>query len=479
MNRACGAGHATLANIESLRRADAVAVVSGQQAGLFTGPLYTIYKALSAIRLSDDLRRKGINAVPVFWVASEDHDLDEIDHVSVLQGGNGLASISYTPKQFTEGVSVGAVRFDERIDEIVTELFATVSHTEFSRDLIDEVRKSNRPGESYGTAFTKLLHRVLGRYGIIVLDPLHAGIKELAAPIFIAAIERSDEIVGAIRQRSRELEGRGYHAQVLVEEDYFPLFRHDDAGRRLALRSLGDGRFRVKGEKVDFTRDALIETARREPARFSPGVMLRPVVQDYLLPTLCYFGGGAEIAYFAQNSEAYRVLDRPVTPIFHRQSFTVVQPRERRNLATFGWTFPDLFAGKDAAILNAAEKTLSPELADLFGRVEDGINAEVDRLDERLAAADPTLAASLANRRRKISYHIAALRTKALRSEVQKDETMRRRIDALFDSLLPKGALQEREINVLTFLNNYGPNFIDWIYDSIDLNDRSHRIIEL
>jgi uncharacterized protein YllA (UPF0747 family) len=237
--------------------------------------------------------------------------------------------------------------------------------------------------------------------------------------------------------------------------------------------------FRVKGEKRQLHRDELLDLAQNDPRRLSPGVMLRPVVQDFLLPTLCYFGGGAEIAYFAQNSEAYRVLDRPVTPILHRQSFTVVEPRESRNLERFGWELTSLFRGMDPAILDAAEREISPDVAKLFADVEERVNTELDRLGQRLSGTDPTIAASLAKRRRKILYHIKTLREMTLRSEVQKDETMRRRIDNLFDALLPHGALQERELNVVTFLNKYGPGFIDWIYDAVDLSDKDHRIIKL
>jgi len=479
INIAAGAPEATLSNIDLLRKKDTVAIVTGQQAGLFSGPLYTIYKALSAIKSAEDLRASGTNAVAVFWVASEDHDLDEIDHSLVLERNDGLAKISYRPKRSTEGVSVGDIRFDSGVTGAVDRLVSGLPHTEFSAEIRRLLSTAYSQNDTFGTAFTKLILALLGRRGLVVIDPLSDAIKKLASPIYVSAIERADEIVAAIRVRNQDLEQDGYMPQVLVEQDYFPLFWHDHSGRRLALRHTGDGMFRVKGEKLQLHRDELLELARSEPRRLSPGVMLRPVVQDYLLPTLCYFGGGAEIAYFAQNSEAYRVLDRPVTPIFHRQSFTVIEPREARNLDHFGWGLKTLFKGKGAAIMDAAEREISPDLADLFADVEERIDTELNRLDERLSDSEPTIAASLARRRKKILYHIKTLRDKTLRSEVQKDETMRRRIDNIFDSLLPNGVLQERELNVATFLNKYGPAFIDWVYESIDLSDKGHRIIEI
>jgi bacillithiol biosynthesis cysteine-adding enzyme BshC len=479
INSAAGACAQTLANIESLRSSDTVAVVTGQQVGLFTGPLYTVYKAISTIKLAKHLNSTGIKAVPVFWAASEDHDLDEIDHAFVPDKRGGLFRASYQPTRVAADGSVGDMGFDGKIVAAVEELLSHLPSTEFSTSVEALLRSAYADRETYAIAFNKLMLSLLGDHGLIVIDPLNDKIKELAAPIYAAGVERSDEIVDAIRTRTGALESAGYGGQVLVEEDYFPLFWHDDAGRRVALRKSGDGRYRVKGEKIEFTRDELVTVANNEPARLSPGVMLRPVVQDYLLPTICYFGGGAEISYFAQNAEAYRILNRPVTPIFHRQSFTIVEPRERRNLEHLGWDLTNLFGGKDAAVMSAAERELSPEIAELFTGVGQKLDAELDRLDKRLSDTDPTLAVNLATRRRKIMYHIAALRKKTLLSQIQKDETMRRRIDDLFDNLLPNGGLQERSLNLMTYLNKYGPGFIDWLFEAVDLDDKHHRIITL
>ena len=477
-NIAAGSGQATAANIEMLRRPDTVAVVTGQQAGLFTGPLYTIYKALSAIALAERLSRNGVVAIPVFWVASEDHDLDEIDHVELLRSSDGLGSVSYRPQKLVEGCSVGDIRFDAAVSGAIDTLFDDLPKTEFSEALKGLCALSYLPGENYGTAFARLILQLLGHKGLVVIDPLDPAIKRLASRIYSAAIERSDEIVAAIHGRSRDLDAAGYHAQVLVEPDYFPLFWHDEDGRRLALKHTGDGMFRVKGEKLQLHRDQLLSAAKTEPHRLSPGVMLRSVVQDYLLPTICYYGGGAEIAYFAQNSEAYRVLERPVTPILHRQGFTLVEPRERRNMERFGWELEDLFRGKDAAVLEAAKQVDRSGLDATFAAAEQKIEAELSSIEQRLATTDQTLAASLDRRRSKIRFHLRTLRDKALRSQAARDGVTGNRIDTLFDALLPHGSLQERELNVLTFLNKYDLGLIDWIYECIDLDDKGHRILE-
>ncbi|MGB5013754.1 MAG: bacillithiol biosynthesis BshC, partial [Pyrinomonadaceae bacterium] len=252
-----------------------------------------------------------------------------------------------------------------------------------------------------------------------------------------------------------------------------------DQGVRSAIRRTGDGDYRSKADKREFTTPEMLEIAASEPERFSPGVMLRPVVQDYLFPTICYFGGGAEIAYFGQNSAVYETLGRPVTPVLHRQSFTVIEPRHERILNDLDLDFTDLFAGIDSLLPSLIEKHISPDTAKLFADVEERMNIELDRLDRSLTALDVTLAANLAKRKRKMIYHIDALRKKAYRAELRKSEMINGRIGAAFSSIYPNGHLQERSINIVTYLNKYGPNFVDWLYDSIDLDDRGHRLIHL
>ena len=477
MNTQFGADRKTLENIDLLRADDTVAVVTGQQTGLFTGPLYSIYKALSAIKMSECLNGRGIKSVPVFWMATEDHDLEEVSSAFVIGGGQELAELRVSADESEQGRPVGRIKLDESISAVVSELFSTLPVTAFTESLRDELELAWQKEKTFGEAFGTFLTILLGKYGLIVVDPLDDELKHLSAPIYSDAIKHSTEIVNALTARSSKLVRDGYHAQVLVENDYFPLFWHMDDGRRVALRRSPDGLLQVKGEKTSFTETELAETALSEPGRFSPGVMLRPVVQDNLFPTVCYFGGGAEIAYFAQNSEVYRILDRPATPILHRQSFTIVEARHARTLEKYELKFADLFAGEADILPKIVDKFIDPNTARLFADAEEKVNTELNRLDQALLQMDVTLAANLATRRRKIIYHIAALRKKYQFCRIEMDETISRRIHSAFTALLPNGSLQERTLNVTSFLGRFGPNFIDMVYDSIDLDDKGHRII--
>ena len=479
MNKNFGAGEKTLENINLLREKDCVAVVSGQQAGLFSGPLYTIYKALSAVKMTECLRGRGIKAVPIFWIATEDHDFEEVSKAFLINKIGNLEELKNEPKRCYTNLPVGYVKLDDSINQTIETLFAELPETEYTDELKSLINELWVSGKYFSDAFALLLTKLFDKYGLIMLCPLNEKLKKIAAPIYVEAIKKSDEIVTALIKRSEELVEKGYHAQVLVTEDYFPLFWQARDNTRNALKKSKQGTFKTKDESREFTLEELAEIAEREPQRFSPSVVLRSVVQDYLLPTVCYFGGAAEIAYFAQSGEVYRILDRPVTPIFHRQSFTIISPKHKRTLEKYDLNLKDLFNGKDEILPGIVENYLNPEMAKVFAEAEEKINIQLNRLDGNLVEIEPTLADALANRRKKIIYHIGNIRNKFHRAQIEKDDTINRRIETAFEFLLPHKHLQERTLNVLTFSNLYGHYFIDWIYDAIDLDDKKHRIIYL
>ncbi|MBA2606567.1 MAG: bacillithiol biosynthesis cysteine-adding enzyme BshC, partial [Acidobacteria bacterium] len=478
-NKSCGGSDKTFENIKLLREPDCVAVVSGQQAGLFTGPLYTIYKALSAVKLTECLRGRGIKAVPVFWIATEDHDFAEVSKATVLGQSGDLVELKNEPHKCYENLPVGYVALDESIKKTIEELFQTLQHTEFTDELHALVENSWKVGADFGDAFAGLLTKILGKYGLIMLCPLNEELKKLAAPLYVEAIKKSKEIVESLQTRSQELEKNNYHAQVFVADDYFPLFWQARNRTRHALKQTKNGTYKVKDIEREFTLGELADLAAQHPERFSPSVVLRSVVQDYLLPTVTYYGGAAEIAYFAQSAEIYKILGRPQTPILHRASFTLIEPKHAKTLDKYDLELKDLFAGIENIMPQIVEKYLNIEMANVFAEVEEKINIQLNHLDRNLVELEPTLADNLANRRRKILYHISNLRKKFQHAQIKKDNVVQRQIEALFASLVPHKGLQERTLNIISFLNLYGLNLIDWVYDAIDLDDKEHRILYL
>jgi bacillithiol synthase len=479
LNRSWGAGEETINNISRLREADAVAVVTGQQAGLFTGPLYTIYKALNAVKLARCLTDRGTKAVPVFWIATEDHDFEEVATAEFIGCDCRLSEVTVNPQMHTAGSPVGSVRLDESINETVARLLEVLPETEFTPDLRAILMDSWTVGRGYGEAFARMMTQLMKDYGLIFLDPLAEGLKVLAAPLYAEAARRAPEIATAIEARSRELLEAGYHAQVTATADSFPLFLHTADGVRHAVTRTERATYKAKATEEEYTPQELSELALKEPARFSPNVTLRAVVQDYLLPTIAYLGGSAEIAYFAQTAEAYRLLERPVTPILPRASMTIVEHRTARSLERYELGLDDFFAGLDNVLARVVEEHLGTEAAQTFDEAERTIERELNKLKQQLQHVDPTLSDALENGRRKIEYQLTGLRTRFHRAQMNRDRAAHRQLERAAALLYPHKTLQERHINITSLLARHGRYCLNWIYDAINLGSHDHQVVYL
>lgn len=479
MNERWGAGEATLKNIELLREADCIAVVSGQQAGLFTGPLYTIYKALFAVKLAGCLQQRNTKAVPVFWIASEDHDFAEVAKAEFIGRDCQLKSVEVPNTLHRDGQPVGQVSLDESIDAVVNELFELLPASEFAADMKALVKRAWQPGRGYADSFATMMTLLLGRYGLVFLDPLDPELKRLAAPLYSEAARCAPEIATALEQRSAELERAGYHAQVLATANSFPLFLHDENGGRHAVVRVENGKYKTKDIDQEYTAEELASLAAEKPERFSPNVTLRAVVQDYLLPTIAYYGGAAEIAYFAQTAEVYRVLERPATPILPRSSLTMIERHTGRVLERYDLTLKDLFEGLDPVIKRVVEEHLAADSAKVFANTEQHVNEELDRLRQELRAIDPTLADALETGRKKINYQLDGLRQRFVRAQMTRDEAAHRQLQRAFDQLYPNKDLQERHINITSLLARHGTYVIEWIFNAINLGSNEHQIVYL
>lgn len=477
-NTSWGAGRETLDNVRRLRSNSSVAVVTGQQVGLFTGPLYTLYKALSAVKLAACLSARGTDAVPVFWMATEDHDWEEVQSASVIACDGRLAAVSVPDELHAEGQQVGGVKLDASVEEATARLFDLLPSSEFRPDLERLVREAYAPGRAFGDAFARLLAALTAPYGLVLLDPTDAALKRLAAPLYSEAARRAADIAAATDARSRQLEASGYHAQVHTSPDSFPLFLIEGGARRALARNR-EGRYRAKGNGHEWTADELAALALREPERFSPNVTLRAVVQDFLLPTIAYFGGAAEVAYFAQTAESYRVLSRPATPILPRASLTIVERRTGRTLERYGLRLEDFFGGLDPVIARVVEEHLGSDVARALDGTDADIARSLDALQEKLRGFDPTLADALTGGRRKIAHQLEGLRARFHRAQMARDRAVLRQLERAATALYPEKSLQERRLNVISLIARHGRYVVEWIHDAIDLSTNDHQVVYL
>ena len=340
------------------------------------------------------------------------------------------------------------------------------------------MRDSYLRGRAFGEAFARMLAALTAPYGLVLLDPTDAALKRLAAPLYAEAAQRAEEIAAATAARSRELVEAGYHAQVHTNADAFPLFLIEGGARR-ALSRTAEGRYRAKGTEREWASDELAALALQEPERFSPNVTLRAVVQDFLLPTIAYFGGAAEIAYFAQTAESYRVLKRPATPILPRASLTIVERRTGRTLERYRLRLEDFFGGLDPVIARVVEEHLGADVARALDETDAEVARALERLQERLRGFDPTLADALTGGRRKITHQLEGSRARFHRAQMARDRAVLRQLERASTALYPEKALQERHLNVTSLLARHGHYVVEWIHDAIDLSTNDHQIVYL
>jgi len=336
-NAALGAGAETQSNLDRLEKG-AVAVVSGQQVGLFSGPAYSVYKALTAIQIAEELTRSGIPAVPIFWMATEDHDLDEVRHTTWFDKGKlvrfELLAIAEAARP------VGRISLGAQVEPLAQE--AAELLTNQGSDLLAQyLFESYRPEETYGNAFGKLFARLFAQHGLILMDPLDEGLHKVAAPLYQHALAERDALNEKLLQRGKDLDRAGFDAQVKVAARSTLLFRMDEGVRQVITASAD--KFQ-SGEKT-WEREELVHKTHIEPEHFSPNALFRPVVQDYLLPTAAYIAGPAEIAYFAQSEVVYRHLLGRMPVILPRAGFTLVDAKATKLLRRYGLTVEDVWAG--------------------------------------------------------------------------------------------------------------------------------------
>lgn len=466
-----GASGATVAAGARLADPRAVAIVTGQQAGLFGGPVYTILKALTAITLAEQVSRDhGVTAVPVFWIESEDHDWDEVRSCTVLDAEMTPKTVALSARS-GEPVPVAAIKLDGELAEQITSLLAELEQvlppTEFRDALLNDLRSAYAPGTGMSEAFGRVLERVLGDYGLVVYDASDPAAKPLVGDLFARELSAPGRTATLAAAAGAELTSQGYHAQVQPADQHgVSLFRLD--GARRPIHQPADG----------FTED-LIRDAADRPAGFSPGVLLRPIVQDTVLPTVCYVAGPNELAYLGQLRKVYEQFGVPMPLMYSRATATVLDSAAMRFLSKYNVPF-DALQSKDDGPLNELLKTqIPPEVDDALAAVSRAVEERMSRVVEALPLLDPTLEGAAKNTLGKIQKDLEALQGKTIQAAKKKNETLRRQFQRTRALAFPDGHPQERTIAFIWFLNQYGQAFVEKLKQELALEMGIHQVVTI
>jgi bacillithiol biosynthesis cysteine-adding enzyme BshC len=451
--------------LELLGKPSTVAVVTGQQVGLFSGPCYTIYKALTAARLAADLSERGIPAVAVFWLATEDHDFAEVNHCWLFNDQHTPVNLRVQSPE-PDHRPVGDVSIAEFP---VAALRQTLAGFPFGDRVSALVEESYHAGKTMGAAFVDLLRKLTGGLGLVFLDPMSEAVRQIAAPLIRDAVEAAPELTESVLERNLELDRTGYHAQVHFEPKT-SLFFLLDRGHRLGLKRSGD---RYVGDSIRMSAAELASRAEQ----VSPSALLRPVVQDYLLPTVAQVGGPAEVAYLAQSQALYRALGRPTPVVVPRTGFTLLDARSAKLLDRYQLSLGDFFDGSEAFREKISRRLVPPGVQASMETAQSQATRLLDEFEEELRTFDPTLTAALNKSRTKIFYQFSKIAGKVARETFHRDQRAQAEAAYLFNLVYPNRHLQERVYTILPFLARHGLELIDRLRESTGVSCRDHHLV--
>jgi len=453
-------------SLERLAQQGTVAIVAGQQVGLFSGPAYTVYKALTAIKTARELTTRGISAVPVFWLATEDHDFAEVDHVWVFGADHQPVKIRTEGPADNGSHPVGGIALQ---DIPIEKLRTALTGLPFAEDAVAMIERTYTPGATMGSAFAAVIKELFGAYDLLLIDPMQRAVREIAAPLMRQAVERMPELIDALMARSKALVERGYHAQVLVDKTTSLAFVLKD-GQRIALRrSNGD----FTAQRYRFSSAELAAQA----ADLSPNALLRPVVQDYLLPTAAYIGGPAELAYFAQSQVLYDSLLGRQPAALPRAFFTLLDARNHKRLVRYRLNPADIFKGEPSLHSAIAARLVPEQLRRRLDETKATVSNALDALSDDLRHFDITLAGALQTSRRKIEYQVGKMARKTATQIMVRDEQAIQDARSLSGLVFPENHLQERLYSIIPFIAKFGPGLVDEIYSAIRLDCPDHQFL--
>ncbi|MEK7819201.1 MAG: bacillithiol biosynthesis cysteine-adding enzyme BshC [Bacteroidota bacterium] len=479
-NRALHCSVQTLSNIDLLQNKNTFCVVTGQQAGLFLGPLYTIYKTISAIKLCEKLKNEfpDYNFVPVFWVESEDHDLNEITTIGSITNKNEFQTFKYDVSKNNEPlkqfISAKNLLVNESISDFIKNIFDNQTTTEFSPQIQNLLNQYYAIGQPFTNSFASMISDLFRDYGLITIDISHQQFKNILKEIFRTELNCNHETSKNVIEQSYELE-KEYHAQIKPRP--INLFVSNQDGR-YPLQPDEFGYF-LQGTRKRYSNDELLNLLETSPELFSPNVVLRPICQDFLLPTISYVGGPAEIAYFSQLKKVYEQFKITMPVIFPRASCTLIEDKIN-NILEKHEIEPLNFLNNFSDLTNDVLEEISEvKVEKLFLEMENKSKNLFNETKYAILQIDPTLENSITNIVNKLDFSLNQLKEKVRNAQKRKEEVTVSQLLKTKNHLFPDSKLQERNITIIYFMNKYGLDIVKWLYDEVSIESFEHQFINI
>ncbi len=482
-NQRWGAPAATLENIEKLTDRKTLAVVTGQQAGVLGGPLYTFYKAFTVIKLAAMLQKEypRHQFVPVFWMEVNDSDFQEINSIHYITKQNRLQQLSVAELPGEENKPVSARRVNPEIAAWRAQLAEDFFDTEFKSQVLELFLREYEGEHTYADAFARLMLKLFGKYGLMMLNPSGSGICALASALFRRGLTEAPQILEATARRRKELETAGYPTQIHFSHNQTLLFFNDQHMNRVRIDFDEAGKFLLKYPEGyrPVEQEKLLQTCTASPEYLSPNVALRPLMQDSLLPTVAYVGGPSEVSYFAQIETLYRYFEIPMPVIYPRHRVTVVESKIQKIVEKYELSYAEILENRGDFIENYLRNNANQAVYRAVENTAAQISDSLQKLLEVIKEFDPTLVNAVEKTGQNIEGIFGKLSGKITRSLEQQNETQVRQLERVLLYLLPGGNYQERSLNMIYFAIKYGPGFIDAMFAQLPDDTKFHYIVEI
>jgi len=476
-NQAFGASEQTIENIRRLGDSDTFAVVTGQQVGLLSGPAFTLYKALTAVRVSQSLSAQGVKNVPIFWLATEDHDLEEVSQTYTLNDDYERIQLRNSGERPAHQSPVGRVKLTAAITEELNRLESALPAGDDRTQLLEDLRSTYQPGATWSHAFAKFFTRLFGQWGVVLLDPLDEAVHRLSAPIYQKALQQAGELRSLLENRSAELTKSGYHAQVHIGQESTLLFVEREGNRLPVHLSATDNNQFSIGDVQAASRGELESEIKDRPLNFSANVLLRPLVQDTLLPTIAYIAGPSELAYLGQAQVLYSAFGRPMPAVLPRSGFTLVDRRIERWMEKYQVAVEDIWQGKEHLSQRIGSTAFAEGWSERFDQAERDLASLLARLRKDIGVLDPTLVDALNHAEEKIQYQVERLKGKMARAALSRSDLLARHEHALLQAVMPEKQLQERMVGGVYFLGRAGYGLLARLLEQVPVDSSDHRIM--
>lgn len=465
---------------ENLKHLDngAFAIVGGQQAGILTGPLYSVHKAISVVKLAKEQSEKlGLKVIPLFWIAGEDHDLEEINHTFTIVNGEIKKQV-YSQRSRKKTMASTTIIDKDEMKKLVDTIFKEFGETDNSKTLYQSVLRQIDQSETFTDFFARLMNSLFKEEGLLMIDAAYEPFRKYEASFFKKLIHYNEEIASAVVAKEQKFCAEKYGNPICATKENANLFYIRD-GERFLLERKNHQYFNLNAN-IKFTKEELLQIALNYPEQLSNNVVTRPLMQEMTIPVLAFVGGPGELAYWATLKDAFHILDLQMPILAPRLNITLITHQLNQLLSDYQLTFEEIINGKVNTLKSEFIESIQDEIAkEQISEINELINEQYKKLNEHLNHQNLQLDKIIEKNKQYHQNQLEYLSRKIEQFTLIKHEVTIRRLNTISSEIYPQETFQERVYNPYKYMNVYGPSLISDLIKLPLTISNTHYIVHL